>query len=754
MGEPWSTRPLRWMQVNTRASEVAAFDVGWWGAYWARCRVEGVTVNAGGIVAFYPTEVPFHRRAPGVERRDLLGELVAEARRRGLYVVGRFDPSQAHADAYAAHPEWFARRADGTPYVNRPPNGPRLYQTCANSPYHAAQVPRILRELLERYALDGLLANAWDALPRRRQVCYCAACRRRFAADTGHPLPVPLAPNWHEPIWQRYVEWLYETKTALSRAITDTIKAVRPDAIWLSLQQGDLISNAARGMDLVALSEVAVVVQLEAQSRGRGQPLWWPGEAGRVFGAAAEGKPCRVAINYRWGQWRRLSKPPAEQRLWLAELLASGACPSFGIHGAVQDDRRGFPIYEQLGQEVAAQQEVPRGLRSLAPVALVYSLRTQDFYGRDEPEARYLAHFRGAYLALLHARVPFDVLEARQLDAGHLARYRAVVLPNVACLSETQAAALTAFQRQGGGLVATFETSRRSLSGDPLPDFLLGETLGIRWTGPASGDPAGPHPNAYAHVAGSHALLAHVPSGLDGTNILPCDGYLCPVTAAPDAAVPLRFVPPTTIGPLEYAYLPPARPAATGVQPAADRFDPFAGGAEVARALEDAPALVCRTPRDSGRTVYFAGEIDRRAWQDHLPDDLDLLGASVRLVLAAREGDAASCPVEVVGPGQVDVAVYEQPDRRQWVVHVVNLTHGGTWKGPVTELQPLAGQRLRLSAAGRRARAVRFLVSGQDGVPQGFDNASGRHLTGAREQVEWPIPPIGDREIAILEWEN
>ena len=88
--------------------------------------------------------------------------------------------------------------------------------------------------------------------------------------------------------------------------------------------------------------------------------------------------------------------------------------PSLGVHGAVQDDRRGFRVFEQLGQEHAAHEDALRDVRTLARVALVYSLRTQDFYGRDEPEARYLAHFRGAYLALLRARIPFDVLEARQ----------------------------------------------------------------------------------------------------------------------------------------------------------------------------------------------------------------------------------------------------------------------------------------------------------------------------------------------------
>ena len=266
-GIPWYAGAVRWMRLNTRANEAEVFNVGWWGDYWARCRVQGVTVNAAGVVAFYPTDVPFHRRAPGVERRDLLGEIVVEARRRGLHVVARFDPSQVHADAYAAHPEWVARRADGAPYVNRPPNGPLLYQTCANGPYHGEQIPRILREVLERYGVDGFLANAWDSLPRRRSVCYCEACRARFAADTGRELTVPLVADWSDPTWRCYVEWLYETKTERSRFVSRTIKEVRSDAIWLSLQQGDLISNAARGMDLVALAQVAEVVQLEAQGR-------------------------------------------------------------------------------------------------------------------------------------------------------------------------------------------------------------------------------------------------------------------------------------------------------------------------------------------------------------------------------------------------------------------------------------------------------------------------------------------------------
>ena len=173
------------------------------------------------------------------------------------------------------------------------------------------------------------------------------------------------------------------------------------------------------------------------------------------------------------------------------------------------------------------------------------------------------------------------------------------------------------------------------------------------------------------------------------------------------------------------------------------------------------PWSCARDPDDgTGRTAYFAGDVDRRAWHDNSPDDLDLLGAAVRWVEEARGGWTTGpppCPVQVTGPGLVDVAVYEQPERGRLVVQVVNLTHGGTWKGPLTELLPLAGQRLRIGPAGRVQR-VCFLVSGIDVAPGGeaaggeapgaVDSSGGGHDAGPRE---WPVPPIVDREIAIVD---
>src|SRR5690349_20632073 len=65
---PWFRRTMRWMQTNIAELDATRYDIPFWRAHWARTHTQGIVVNAGSIVAYYPTQVPFHRRA------ELLGE--------------------------------------------------------------------------------------------------------------------------------------------------------------------------------------------------------------------------------------------------------------------------------------------------------------------------------------------------------------------------------------------------------------------------------------------------------------------------------------------------------------------------------------------------------------------------------------------------------------------------------------------------------------------------------------------------------
>ena len=60
---PWYLRTCRWGQTNITELDPVQYDIAWWRGYWKRTEVQGVIINAGGIVAYYPSKFPLHHRA-------------------------------------------------------------------------------------------------------------------------------------------------------------------------------------------------------------------------------------------------------------------------------------------------------------------------------------------------------------------------------------------------------------------------------------------------------------------------------------------------------------------------------------------------------------------------------------------------------------------------------------------------------------------------------------------------------------------
>src|SRR5256886_9400199 len=130
---PWYATMRRCGQLNFNERDPLTLDVAAWIDYWASLRVNALLVNGGGIMAFYPTEVPYHHRSGFLGTRDLFGEMAAAARARGIRVVARMDCNYSWEEALRAHPEWFERDRDGQP--RRHGESTWLFKTCMFSPY-------------------------------------------------------------------------------------------------------------------------------------------------------------------------------------------------------------------------------------------------------------------------------------------------------------------------------------------------------------------------------------------------------------------------------------------------------------------------------------------------------------------------------------------------------------------------------------------------------------------------------------------
>src|SRR5579871_1175129 len=70
-GDAWHQRIRRIGQLNFNERDPVELDVEAWADYWASLKVDAVLVSVTGIIAFYPTEVPFHRKSQFLGGRDL-----------------------------------------------------------------------------------------------------------------------------------------------------------------------------------------------------------------------------------------------------------------------------------------------------------------------------------------------------------------------------------------------------------------------------------------------------------------------------------------------------------------------------------------------------------------------------------------------------------------------------------------------------------------------------------------------------------
>lgn len=54
---PWYRRAYLWGQTNITERDPVQYDIAWWRKQWQRTQVQALIINAGGIVAYYPTLV-------------------------------------------------------------------------------------------------------------------------------------------------------------------------------------------------------------------------------------------------------------------------------------------------------------------------------------------------------------------------------------------------------------------------------------------------------------------------------------------------------------------------------------------------------------------------------------------------------------------------------------------------------------------------------------------------------------------------
>ena len=499
---------------------------------------------------------------------------------------------------------------------------------------------------------------------------------------------------------RNYILWRQQRLFELWRLWDGEIRKINPQARYIANAGGGALSE----LDMKTVGELAPTLFADRQARRGLTAPWANGKNGKEYRATLGRKPIvgifsvGVEESYRW---KDSVQNADEIRIWVADGIANDLRPWFTKFGGVLYDRRWLKVVEDIYNWHYRWERYLRNEESLARVAVVYSQQTANFYGGPAARDKVEDHTLGMYQALIEARVPFEMVHDRLLEPERIDRFKLLILPNIAALSDAQCDQLRRYVERGGSLLATHETSLYDEWGVRRKNFGLSELFGAKFNGRVEG----PLQNSYLRLENKqHPILAgfgdtdRIINGARRLDVSPIGTYPNPL---------LTLIPSYPDLPMEMVY-------------------PRVPKTDIAEIYV----------RDLGksRIVYFPWDIDRIFWEVLSTDHGRLLRNAVEW--AANEEK----PVTVSGHGVLDVTVWRQ--KESMTVHLVNLSNPMMMKGPFRELIPVGEQQVVVELPSEvRVKKVQLLMQGRD-VPIAQE---GNRLTVA-------VPSVRDHEIVAIDF--
>ncbi len=432
-------------------------------------RADVIGLRAGGVSAWYRTEVQLHYPALPDGAPDFLENLIANAREHDLRVVAGVDFGEAGEETLRLRPEWFVR--DDREQARALGDG--RYQVCPIADFRgeAVAVP-VMRELAG-YGLDGIIIHSTGA-----SECRCGACKRKFRQAAGKDLP----PSGDEgsPAFREWRHWL------------------------------GTVASAALGSQIQALGEdgsrpVVVVEMVGPAATPRGRTGLAPGDLHRQGDVLLIRNPAEpdlatpapwvhgvrtrhgLALSPEQAVWVEMPKvPPAGDGTQdIADsgisILAAGGALWNRFSRLLEADDAVLSVLAGLAEHAENTRSRLGGAVDQAPVTLVWPDGADDVVGDVSQSAR--EEFFGFARAFVNHGVPFAVLPGHLLEVDRLESYQAVVLPSATDLSDRQVHAIRRFVGAGGGLLATFTTGLSDPAGNERRQWDLADMVSAAFEG-------------------------------------------------------------------------------------------------------------------------------------------------------------------------------------------------------------------------------------------------------------------------------
>lgn len=434
----WKKNNLRVIQTNLPAYEAATLNPDSLVKDLKDFSANTLLINAGGIMAFFPSQLPFHYINPYMKDNNMLEEVVRKCHENNIKVIVRFDFSRVHESIFKAHPEWCYISPKGERIINTD-----MYVVSINAPYVQECAFKIIEEVIDRFPIDGIFLN----MPgyqvnnpyegKYHGIDQNEADKKRFAEFSGG-LKLPIEENKADSIFQKYLEFKKFTVEDWAERLNKLVKSKN--------EQIAICTYFDKHVDII-----------RHESQTNSLP-YWPYSASENVNSASTSFPTHIISNSSIQQISFQSRynavEPEEVGIRLYENIANGSGLDISMMGDMRgyEDERNFGVIKKIYAHHKKHEQYFGKYTSVAKIAIIAP--------GSWPSGLPMQEYRGIQLMLKEAHIPFDLIEDSQI--GHLSekikQYKLLILPDITYLNSASIKTLREASEQGVNLIATNTT--------------------------------------------------------------------------------------------------------------------------------------------------------------------------------------------------------------------------------------------------------------------------------------------------------
>ena len=431
----WKKNNLRFIQTNLPDYEAGTLNADSLVKDLIYFSANTLIINAGGIMAFYPTKLDFQYTNPYM-KPDMLGNVVKKCHEKGIKVIVRFDFSRVHESIYKEHPDWCYISPKGERIINTD-----MYVVSINAPYVQDKAFKIIEEVIDMYPIDGIFLN----MPgyqvnnpyegKYHGIDQNEADKKRFV-EYSKGTAFPTEENKADPLFQKYVEFKKYTVEDWSERLHKLVKS--------KSSQIAICTYSDKFVDII-----------RHESQSMTTLPYWPYTASDNVSNAVNSFPDHIISNASIQQISFQSRynavEPQEVRIRLYENIANGSGLDMSMMGDLRgyEDERNYDVFKKVYAHHKKNEIYYGKYKSVAQIAVI----APGSWPSGEP----MQEYRGIQLMLREAHIPFDIIEDGQIEnlEEKVKKYKLLILPEITYLKPEAIRILKEASKNGTNLIAT-----------------------------------------------------------------------------------------------------------------------------------------------------------------------------------------------------------------------------------------------------------------------------------------------------------